>query len=92
MTTTLAEALLTLKTAEEYGKVLRDLLTPQEIRVMEERWRIAQMLDQGEKSYREIAAETGASVTTVGRVARFLRDEPYQGYRILLDRTKRKKR
>lgn len=91
MTTTLAEALLTLKTAEEYGKVLRDLLTPQEIRVMEERWRIAQMLDQGGKSYREIAAETGASVTTVGRVARFLRDEPYQGYRILLDRTKRKK-
>lgn len=90
--TTLAEALLTLKTASEYEKVLRDLLTPQEIRVMEERWRIAQMLDAGEKSYREIAAETGASVTTVGRVARFLRDEPYQGYRILLDRTKRKKR
>lgn len=89
MTTTLAQALLTLKTAAEYEKVLRDLLTPQEIRVMEERWRIAQMLDDGDKSYREIAAQTGASVTTVGRVARFLRDEPYQGYRILLDRRKR---
>jgi len=87
MTTTLGAALLTLKTTAEYEKVLRDLLTPQEIRVMEERWRIAQMLDQGGKSYREIAAETGASVTTVGRVARFLRDEPYQGYRMLLDRT-----
>lgn len=91
MTTTLGEALLTLKTAPEYEKVLRDLLTPQEIRVMEERWRIAQLLDRGEKSYREIAAETGASVTTVGRVARFLRDEPYQGYRMLLDRTAKQK-
>ena len=91
MTTTLAEALLTLKTAGEYEKVLRDLLTPQEIRVMEERWRIAQMLDAGGKSYREIAAGTGASVTTVGRVARFLRDEPYQGYRMLLDRTAKQK-
>lgn len=58
---------------------------------MEERWRIAQMLDEGEKSYREIAAQTGASVTTVGRVARFLREEPYQGYRILLDRVVKQK-
>jgi len=91
MMSTLAEALLTLETASEYEKVLRDLLTPQEIRVMEERWRIAQMLDEGGKSYREIAAETGASVTTVGRVARFLREEPYQGYRILLDRTAKQK-
>ncbi len=90
MAVTLAKALLTIKTEEEYAQVMKDLMTPQEIRVLEERWRIAQMLEAGEQSYREIAAETGASVTTIGRVARFLKEEPYQGYRILLERTAKK--
>jgi len=90
MAVTLAKALLTIKTEEEYARVMKDLMTPQEIRVLEERWRIAQMLEAGEKSYREIAAETGVSVTTIGRVARFLKEEPYQGYRILLERTAKK--
>ncbi|TVQ82266.1 MAG: transcriptional regulator [Micavibrio sp.] len=90
MAVTLAKALLTIKTEEEYARVMKDLMTPQEIRVLEERWRIAQMLEAGEQSYREIAAETGASVTTIGRVARFLKEEPYQGYRILLERTAKK--
>ena len=37
-------------------------------------------------SYREINAQTGVSTTTIGRVARFLRDEPHGGYRAVLEK------
>jgi len=60
---------------------LTDLCTPAELRAMTERWQVAQILDEGQKSYRDIQAETGVSTTTIGRVARFLRDEPHGGYR-----------
>ena len=43
-------------------------------------------------SYREISASTGASLTTVTRVARFLKDEDNEGYVLMLKRMKRKKR
>lgn len=84
----LARALLTLKTPEEVAAFLDDLCTPSEIRAFAERFRVAQWLDQGDASYREIAERTGASTTTVTRVARFLRDMPHQGYRRVLDRLK----
>ena len=48
----------------------------------------ARMLDAGDKTYREIAAEAPASPTTVVRVARSLKDMPHQGYRLVLDRLK----
>ncbi len=67
-------------------RVLADLCTPSEIRALQERWAIAQWLDGSDQAYRNIAAHLGASVTTVGRVARFLREEPHGGYRLLLDR------
>jgi len=51
------------------------------LRALSERWHVAQILNEGEKSYRDIQAETGVSTTTIGRVARFLRDEPHGGYR-----------
>lgn len=70
----------------EVEQFLRDLATPAELAAFAERWRIARMLDRGDHSYREIAASTGASTTTIGRVARFLREERYQGYRLVLDR------
>jgi len=41
------------------------------------------LLQEGELSYRDINAKTGVSTTTIGRVARFLRDEPHGGYRAL---------
>jgi uncharacterized protein YerC len=44
------------------------------------------LLDAGGKSYREIAAQAAASPTTVVRVARFLKEMPHQGYRLVLDR------
>jgi len=82
----LALALSSVKTAEEMERFLIDLCTPAELRALAERWHVAQMLDAGEKSYREINALTGVSTTTIGRVARFLKDEPHQGYRTVLDR------
>jgi uncharacterized protein YerC len=51
---------------------------------------VARLLDQHQHSYREIAVEAGASPTTVVRVARFLREMPHQGYRLVLDRLKLK--
>ena len=81
----LAKALTSVKTAEEMERFLVDLCTPAELRALAERWHVAQILDAGEQSYREINALTGVSTTTIGRVARFLKDEPHQGYRAVLD-------
>lgn len=79
-------ALARLDTPEDVKAFLIDLCTPAELRALSERWHVAQILNEGEKSYRDIQAETGVSTTTIGRVARFLRDEPYGGYRAVLDK------
>lgn len=79
-------ALTRLETPEDVKAFLIDLCTPAELRALSERWHVAQILDKGEKSYRDIQAETGVSTTTIGRVARFLRDEPHGGYRAVLDK------
>ena len=84
----LCEALLKLRGPDEARRFLRDLTTPGELAALAERWRVARLLDEGGKSYREIAAETGSSTTTVTRVARFLSQEDHQGYRLVLDRLK----
>ena len=59
-------------------KFLIDLCTPAELKALSERWHVAQLLDKGEMSYREIYALTGVSTTTIARVARFLKDEPHK--------------
>ena len=82
----LLDALLSLKTRAELDSFLSDLCTPAEVRAFAERWAVARLLDQKPKSYREIALEAGASPTTVVRVARFLKEMPHQGYRLVLDR------
>lgn len=84
----LADALLALKTKAEAEALLADICTPAEVRALAERWTIAQLLDRGELSYREIAEQASASTTTVTRVARYLREMPYNGYRRVLDRLK----
>ena len=80
----LARALCAVEGADEMEAFLVDLCTPQELRALSERWHVAQLLERGEDSYREINAKTGVSTTTVGRVARFLREEPHGGYRRVL--------
>jgi TrpR-related protein YerC/YecD len=80
----LTEALLSLATADEVKQFLEDLCTPAEIEAMVDRWRVAQLLDQG-YSYRDIREMTGVSVTTTGRVARYM-EMGTGGYRTVLDR------
>ena len=80
----LSQALLSLSTGAEVKHFLEDLCTPAEVEAMVDRWRVAQLLDQG-YSYRDINEITEVSVTTVGRVARFI-EFGTGGYRIALDR------
>ena len=82
----LADAILALKTRAEVDAFLADLATPGEVKAFEERWLVAQLLDQGELSYRDIAKKAGSSTATVVRIARFLNDMPYKGYRRVIDR------
>jgi TrpR-related protein YerC/YecD len=82
------DALLTLKNKEEIQSFFKDLCTPKEIHSLKERWRVCQYLEKGNLSYRDIHQVTGASLTTIGRVSRFLKDEPYYGYKIVLDKLK----
>jgi TrpR-related protein YerC/YecD len=84
----LVRALLSLESAEEVKAFLNDLCTPAELRAFAERFKVARLLDEGTHSYRDIAMRTGASTTTVTRVARFLREMPHQGYRVVLDKLK----
>lgn len=81
----LCKALLLLETEKEAYNFLKDLCTPAELGALAERWQICQHLNEG-LSYREIHEQIGASLTTIGRVARFLKDEPYQGYSGLLEK------
>jgi TrpR-related protein YerC/YecD len=82
----LCAALLMPETAEEMASLLDDLCTPAEVRALAERWHVARLLDGTDLSYRDIHEATGVSTTTIVRVARFLRQEPHQGYRRAIDR------
>ncbi len=88
--TSLHQALLSLKTEDEMRRFLTDLCTPNEIKTFVERWAIARLLEAGALNYRDIASQTGASTTTVTRVARFLKQEQHGGYKTVLARIARK--
>jgi TrpR-related protein YerC/YecD len=82
----LFRAITQLRDIDECEGFFADLCTPRELGDFAERWLIARLLDDGGLSYRDISAATGASTTTVGRVARFLQHEAHEGYRLILDR------
>ena len=82
----LNEIFLLLKNKNEVDDFLKDLCTPAELKALEERWAVAQLLYEDNLSYREIASKLKTSTTTVTRVARFLSSEPYQGYKRILKR------
>ena len=86
---TLSEAFLSLESPAEARAFLEDLCTPAELEAMVDRWRVAQLLDQG-LSYRDIRDLTSVSVTTIGRVARFI-EQGTGGYRTALARIEQTK-
>ncbi len=67
----LAEAMLTLRSVEECRAFMRDLCSPAELQAMADRWAVVNDLERG-LPYREIHRHTGVSLTTIGRVARYL--------------------
>lgn len=83
----LFETIASLESPKEAERFLRDLCTLSELEAMAHRWEAAQLLDQG-LPYHEISRRTGASTTTVTRVAHWLRHGE-GGYRQALERRKR---
>ena len=77
-------ALLTLESLAETEAFFRDLCTLSELEAMAHRWQVARLLERG-LPYLEIAERTGASTTTVTRVAHWLKHGE-GGYRLALDR------
>jgi TrpR-related protein YerC/YecD len=67
----LCTAVAALRTPEECRAFFRDLCTPAELQAMADRWAVVELLERG-LPYREIHRLSGVSVTTIGRVARFL--------------------
>jgi TrpR-related protein YerC/YecD len=74
----LCVAISLLRTPEECRAFLKDLCTPAELQAMADRWTVVDYLKRG-LPYRRIHQLTGVSVTTIGRVARFLA-EGHGGY------------
>jgi len=82
----LYEAILTLTTTDECRAFFRDLCTPAELQALTDRWSVVALLRQ-DLPYREIHRLTGVSVTTIGRVARYL-IAGNGGYELAADRTR----
>ena len=80
----LIAAILTLHSVEECRAFLRDLCTPAELQAMADRWAVVDCLRRG-LPYRQIHQQTGVSLTTIGRVARYLASGN-GGYQLAADR------
>ena len=80
----LLQAILTLKSVDECRSFFRDLCTPAELQALADRGSVVGLLRQ-ELPYREIHRQTGVSVTTIGRVARYLANG-HGGYGLALRR------
>ena len=84
--TALYEAILNIKDAEECRLFFEDLCSPTELKSMEQRFEVAQLLSEG-LIYNDILSRTGASSATISRVNRCLQYGT-GGYRTALDRLK----
>jgi TrpR-related protein YerC/YecD len=80
----LFDAMLLLETRAEVERFFRDLCTLSELEAMAHRWQVAKLVEKG-MPYLEISERTGASTTTVTRVAHWLKHGE-GGYRLALDR------
>ena len=79
----LCQALVSLRDVDDCRNFLRDLCTPAELQALIDRWQVVEYLENG-LTYRRINERTGVSVTTFGRVARFLADG-HGGYRTAIE-------
>lgn len=86
----LYEAILQIDTLELCLCFFNDICTPAERQALCDRWLVAQLLDEGQLSYRQIHEETSVSIATITRVARFLRHERHSGYKKMLEKIKKK--
>ena len=73
-----------LESVDECRNFFKDLCTPAELQALVDRWQVVEYLQQG-LPYRRIHDLTGVSVTTIGRVARFLTDG-FGGYQTAIER------
>lgn len=68
-----AAALVNVGDAVRMRKLLREMLTPDELRNVQLRWRLMQMLHEGQ-SQRAIARRLGISLCKITRGSRILKD------------------
>ena len=80
----LYQAILKLRTPEECYNFLMDLCTVPELNAMEQRFEVAQLLNQG-MIYNKILEQTGASSATISRVNRSL-NYGNDGYDMIFER------
>lgn len=83
-TDALAQAILSLRSADEFYAFFEDVCTIKEVLSMAQRLRVAELLSEGQ-SYQSVCDQTGASSATVGRVKRCL-DYGSGGYQMILSR------
>jgi TrpR-related protein YerC/YecD len=88
LTDQLCKAILSLGSEKEVYDFLEDVATISEVRALAQRLEIARLLEKG-YTYPQILQEAGASTATISRVKKFL-EYGADGYRIVLDRLKRK--
>src|SRR3569833_2086515 len=86
----LCVAVAALRTADEVLAFFRDLCTPAELPAMTARWAVVDHLKRS-VPYREIHRLPGVSVTTLGRVSRFL-GHVNGGYEVATQRLEEAKR
>lgn len=82
-------AITSLRDVRECRNFFKDLCTPAELQALVDRWQVVELLQQ-ELPYRRIHELTGVSVTTIGRVARYLSDG-FGGYRTAISRVTAKR-
>lgn len=85
----LFEAISVIKNADEAKLFFLDLCTPAELQAIADRWSVVDPIKK-EVPYRQIYEETGVSVTTIGRVARFI-SHGNGGYNLIYERMAKKK-
>ena len=82
--------ILVLENQEECYRFFEDLCTISELKALAQRFEVALMLDK-EKTYVDIAKQTGASTATISRIKRCLQYGA-EGYKLVIEKIKKQNR